>query len=44
MTVPIPVFHRTATPTRDAAPLAGVDAEFMAFLAARRERERERKQ
>lgn len=27
---------RTATPTRDHAPLIGADTEFMAFLASRR--------
>lgn len=34
----IPIFHRTATPTRDHAPLVGTDTEFMAFLAEARRR------
>ncbi len=32
----IPIFHRTATPTRDNAPLMGIDHEFMRFLRLRR--------
>lgn len=39
----IPLFHRSATPTRDHAPLIGTDREFMAFLAERKRREREAK-
>lgn len=35
----IPIFHRTATPTRDHAPLMGTDHEYMRFLRLRRERE-----
>lgn len=32
----IPTFYKSATPTRDHAPLIGIDREFMAFLARRR--------
>ena len=34
----IPLFYRSATPTRDHAPLVGVDTEFMSFLAEARRR------
>lgn len=35
----IPLFRSTATPTRDMAPLAGTDTEYMRFLRLRRERQ-----
>lgn len=38
----IPIFYRTATPTRDHAPLMGTDAEYMRFLRLRRERQTDR--
>jgi hypothetical protein len=34
----IPRFYRSATPSRDHAPLIGTDTEFMAFLAEARRR------
>lgn len=32
----IPTFYKSATPTRDHAPIIGTDREFMRFLASRR--------